>query len=158
MLIVDAHLDLAYNALRGRDVLRPAAEQAADEEGVPTVGLPDLRAGGVGLVCSTIFCSPAIGEAPGYRDADEAHAAALKHLQWYQGLVSEGLMRFVTTPAEVPGDEDGGSGMEDREAGRGAPPPSSVLNPLSSILLLEGADPLRTPADVAAWFAAGLRI
>ena len=28
MLIADAHLDLAYNALRGRDVLRPAAEQA----------------------------------------------------------------------------------------------------------------------------------
>ena len=46
MLIVDAHLDLAYNALRGRDVLRPAAEQAADDEGIPTVGLPDLRAAG----------------------------------------------------------------------------------------------------------------
>ena len=26
-MIVDAHLDLSYNALRGRDVRRPAAEQ-----------------------------------------------------------------------------------------------------------------------------------
>ena len=33
MLIVDAHLDLAYNALRGRDVLRPAAEQVEPNPG-----------------------------------------------------------------------------------------------------------------------------
>src|SRR5688572_28382771 len=140
MLIVDAHLDLSDNALGGRDVLRPAAEQTPDEWGIPTVGLPDLRAGGVGLVCSTIFCFPATGERSGYRGADEAHAVALKQLQWYQGLVSEGVMRFVATPAELPE----------------APPPAS--EPLPSVLLLEGADPLRTPADVAAWFAAGLRI
>jgi len=44
MLIVDAHLDLAYNALRGREVLRPAIEQTADSDGIPTVGLPDLHA------------------------------------------------------------------------------------------------------------------
>ena len=42
MNIVDAHLDLSYNALRGRDVLRAAREQPADDEGIPTVGLPDL--------------------------------------------------------------------------------------------------------------------
>src|SRR5688572_8873007 len=57
--IVDAHLDLAYNALRGRDVLRPAAEQdAAPGEELPTIGLPDLRRGGVGLICATVFCMP----------------------------------------------------------------------------------------------------
>ena len=60
MQIVDAHLDLAYNALRGRDVTRPAAQQATrDTDGTPSVGLPDLRAGGVALVCATIFCEPA---------------------------------------------------------------------------------------------------
>jgi membrane dipeptidase len=158
MLIVDAHLDLSYNALRGREVLRPAAEQTRDEEGIPTVGLPDLRAGGVGLVCSTIFCSPAVGDAPGYRDADEAHAVALRHLKWYQGLASEGVIRFVTTPAELPGGEDGGWRVEDSEEGNAGPPASSNLDPLPAILLLEGADPLRSPADVAEWFAAGLRI
>src|SRR5918993_887962 len=139
MLIVDAHLDLSYNALRGREVLRPAAEQTRDEEGIPTVGFPDLRAGGVGLICSTIFCSPAVGDASGYRDADEAHAVALKHLLWYQGLASEGVMRFVTTPAELPGGEDVGSRTEDSDDQNAAAPPSSILHPLSSILLLEGA-------------------
>src|SRR5215213_5055109 len=66
MLIADAHLDLAYNALRNRDVLRRAAEQQPDAEGIPTVGLPDLRAGSVGLVCATIFCLPSIDGKPGY--------------------------------------------------------------------------------------------
>src|SRR3954468_12876071 len=75
MLVVDAHLDLAYNALRGREVLRLASEQTPDEEGIPSVGLPDLRRGGVGLICATIFCAPSIDGKPGYRDADEANAA-----------------------------------------------------------------------------------
>ena len=45
MLIVDAHLDLAYNALAGRPVHLPAQEQPANSDGIPTVGLPDLRRG-----------------------------------------------------------------------------------------------------------------
>jgi len=31
-------------------------------------------------------------------------------------------------------------------------------NPLPAIILLEGADPLRTPADVEKWFSAGMRL
>ena len=57
MLIVDAHLDLAYNALRGRAALRPAIEQQPDEEGIPSVGVPDLHAGGVGLICAKCCAS-----------------------------------------------------------------------------------------------------
>src|SRR5258705_266679 len=60
MLITDAHLDLAYNALRGRDVTRPANQQTAtDTDGTPSVGLPDLRAGHVDLICATISTEPA---------------------------------------------------------------------------------------------------
>ena len=54
MLIVDAHLDLAYNALRGRDVTKRAADQSAkDGDGTPSVGFPDLKFGGVDFVCAT---------------------------------------------------------------------------------------------------------
>src|SRR6266480_4333497 len=73
MLIVDAHLDLAYNALRGREVLRPASEQKADEDGIPSVGLPDLRRGAVGLICATIYCEPDEGKGKGYKTGDEAN-------------------------------------------------------------------------------------
>lgn len=138
-MICDAHLDIAYNALRGRDVLRPAAEQTPDGDDIPTVGLPDLRAGGVGLVCATIFCEPSLDDKPGYRTAEEAHAVGWRQMGWYQQQRDAGRMRFVTGPADVPGG-------------------ASAEGPLPVIVLLEGADPIRTPDDVPRWFDAGLRI
>jgi membrane dipeptidase len=141
VLIVDAHLDLAYNALRGRNVLRRAYDQTADEEGIPTVGLPDLQAGGVGLVCATIFCAPSIDGKPGYRTPQEAHDAGAAQLDWYRQQEADGWMRFVRDPLDLP---------------HLSPERGSTAQP--AILLLEGADPLRTPDDVAAWVAAGLRV
>src|SRR3954468_5014143 len=102
MLIVDAHLDLAYNALRGRDVLRPALEQTADGEGIPTVGLPALRAGGVGLVCATVFCAPALNGEPGYCTPDEACTAGLAQLDWYQRQEAAGGVRVVRAAGGPP--------------------------------------------------------
>src|SRR5688500_4774468 len=100
--IVDAHLDLAYNALRGRAVLRPATEQAAGPgEEVPTVGLPDLRAGGVGLVCATVFCMPARPGRNGYQTAEDAHRVANAQLSWYQAQADAGHFRVVRTRAEL---------------------------------------------------------
>ena len=139
MLIVDAHLDLAYNALHGREVTLPAAEQTARYgDGTPSVGLPDLRGGGVGLICATIFCEPARGELPGYRTAEEARAQALLQLQWYQKLVRDGLIELVIRPEQV------------------ASAPTS--DAIRAVLLMEGGDPLRSPEDVEEWFDAGLRI
>jgi membrane dipeptidase len=136
MLIVDAHLDLAYNAVRGRPVHLPARRQAADEEGVPTVGLPDLRGGGVGLVCATIFCQPRCDDKPGYQTPDEAHSAALSQLQWYQSQQSAGAMRIIQRPADF----------------------SRRVPETQAILLMEGADPLPDETDVRNFFASGLRI
>ena len=139
MFIVDAHLDLAYNAVRGRQVTRPAIEQTPDAEGVPTVGFPDLRAGGVGLICATIFCQPASPGQRGYETAEQAATVAKQQLDWYQAQVREGRMRLLRSRADVPhGNGNGG--------------------PQDAILLLEGADPIRAPADLPAWFDAGLRI
>lgn len=144
MFIVDAHLDLSYNALEGRDVMRRAREQPPDEGGIPTVGLPDLREGGVGLICATVFVLPSIDDKGGYRTMEEAHAIGLRQLDWYRRETAAGKFRFVTRPTDIDGiDVDGAASLD---------------LPQNAILLLEGADPLRTPADVAAWHAAGLRI
>jgi membrane dipeptidase len=163
MLIIDAHLDLAYNALRGRDVLRPAAEQTPDADGIPTVGLPDLRAGGVRLICATIFCEPASGPAPsaGYRTPDEAHAQAMRQLRWYQRQFALDTMTPVTTPAEL------AAAVAEPAAPPSAtsitalllpnPAPPAAPPPINAILLLEGADPIRTPDDLEAFVEAGLR-
>src|SRR5688500_3033960 len=101
--IVDAHLDLAYNALRGRDVLVAAAEQRpTDDDGAPTAGLPDLHAGSVGLGCATGFCRPERPRGPGYRSAEEAHAIARAQLAWYRAHVETGHFRIVRTRDELP--------------------------------------------------------
>ena len=139
MFIVDAHLDIAYNAVRGRDVTRRAVEQTPDAEGIPTVGLPDLAAGRVGLVCATIFCMPALPDQPGYTTAEEAAAVAKQQLKWYQTQAREGHMRLIRRRADVPNCNGTGG-------------------PVEAILLLEGADPIANPNDVPAWFEAGLRI
>src|SRR4029453_18573908 len=84
--VVDAHVDLAYNALGWRRDYRRAARWtrrqetgslAAREAGLCSVGLPDLICGHVGVVFGTIFMEPArraLGDSPiSYRDDKEAH-------------------------------------------------------------------------------------
>ncbi len=140
MLIVDAHLDLAYNAVNGRAVDRPAREQAADAEGIPTVGLPDLRDGGVKLICATIFCEPAKGERPGYTNAEEAHQQLAAQLDWYHMQEDTGKFEFIKSAAKLKG--------IDAE-------PAQKTN---AIFLLEGADPIRDDGDIEYLFEQGMRL
>ena len=64
-MIIDAHLDLAYNVGRGRDVRMPAAQQPEAEGEIATVGFPDMRAGDVGLVFAIqIETAQAFGNRP----------------------------------------------------------------------------------------------
>ena len=139
MIIVDAHLDLSSNALEGQDVLKPARERLPSGPEIPTVGLPDLRAGNVGLICATIFTMPSINGEAGYRDADEAYVQGQAHLKWYQTQEAAGHFRFVKWREELV---------------------HFVPSPVAqdAILLMEGADPLRTPGDIGQWYEAGMRI
>jgi membrane dipeptidase len=142
MFIVDAHLDLAYNGLHGREVLLPAAQQTPGnvaEDGIPSVGLPDLRRGSVGLICATIFCEPDTGKPGnrGYKTADEAHAEARRHVQWYQEQFAAGEMTLVRTARELP---------------------KAPQRSIGTIILMEGADPLRDEEDVKFFFDAGVRL
>ena len=146
MFIVDAHLDLAYNALRGRDVLRPAAEQTPDDEGIPSVGLPDLRAGGVDLICATIFCAPDSPKERGYRTPDEAYAMAIEQLDWYRRQNDAGELAIRRATGAPP--------VQQMAHGRGA----RATGRPSAVILLEGADPIRSPEDVALFFDGGVRI
>jgi membrane dipeptidase len=136
MIIVDAHLDLSYNAVRGRDVEKSARRQIADDQGIPSVGLPDLRAGGVDLICATIFCLPHGDEHPGYRTPQEAHEQMLEQIQWYRRMESAGQITFAHNVAQLQG-------------------PGNLPR---AILLLEGADPIRDESDLRMLFDSGLRI
>ena len=68
MFIVDAHEDIAWNALAlGRNYSCSAHEIRAQESardvpagnGHATLGLPQWLAGRIGIICATIFVEPA---------------------------------------------------------------------------------------------------
>lgn len=167
MNLIDAHLDLAYNASYHRAVLRPAAEQTPDVGGIPTVGLPDLHAGGVTLVCATIFAEPSLQPGkPGYTTPDEAYALGWWQMQWYLDREKEGHFAIVRSrealnqlvaaaPAPAAASAAPTAPPVTRQWGRITTPAQA---PLPAIILLEGADPIRHPDEVPLWFNAGVRI
>jgi membrane dipeptidase len=147
--IIDGHEDLAFNAVvLGRDVTRSVAQIRAAEgdrpahgEGVATVSLPALRAADVRVVLATLFTAPASAHNPdGYHTPEDAYRQAMDQLDYYHHLHARGeatLIRDRETLAAV-------------VAGQ-APRPGLVV-------LMEGADPLRTPDDLAEFAAKGVRI
>jgi membrane dipeptidase len=137
-MIVDAHLDLAFNVTRGRDVTQPAERQPVVDNEIATVGLPDLLEGRVGLVCATIFCEPRTSVFPGgYTTPDEAMAIASTQLQWYEQQFTARRLIPVRRAGEVPRQFDGRT---------------------HAILLLEGADAIRGLQDVHHFYDAGVRV
>lgn len=163
MLIVDAHLDLAYGALRfDRDLRRSVHEVRAYEgngsgnlEGIITVTIPQLLEGGVGLVFGTLFAMPEFANKmlPNnrrlvYANADEAYHVAGEQLDYYRRLADElERVRLVTdrrSLEEVVASNENEDG--DGEALLGIVP------------LMEGADSVRDPLELEEWYERGVRI
>jgi membrane dipeptidase len=159
MFIVDAHLDLAYNALKyNRDLRQSLAELRRLEEGLPqpngraTVTYSTLIEAGVGLVFGTIFVGPAdhplIVPDPvtSYRNEAEAHRAGQVQLDYYHRMADEdSRIRLVGNLAQL--EEVVASHTENgRERLLGIVP------------LMEGADPVRDPDELEMWYERGLRL
>ena len=161
MFIVDAHLDIAYNALnKGRDPRRKlteirAAEAPAYARGIPTVSFSAMRRGGVGLAFATLFNSPRDNPFPDgseedecYSTAEEAHRLGMKQVDFYRRLVDEDeTLRLVTDRATL--DEVVASHAASGEDARPL---------LGLLLLMEGADHIRVPEETELWRDAGVRV
>ncbi len=122
-LIFDAHLDLAMNARRGRDITKPASAQPLVETEIATVGLPDLEKGNVRKICATIFCEPSSGDKPGYQNTDEAYEEAVAQFRFYKNLAIKWTQHQI-----------------------------------DPIYLIEGADCIRSVADLEYFKSKGARI
>ncbi|HEY7974164.1 MAG TPA: membrane dipeptidase, partial [Ktedonobacterales bacterium] len=110
--------------------------------GTVMIGLPELRRGGVGLVCSTIFCLPGEQEA--------ATADAWAQIRYYQALAAEpddAGIRLITSRATLD------TLVHDHAAAL-----TPEARPVGFLLLMEGADPIRDPAELERWYSAGLRL
>ncbi len=155
--LVDAHLDLAYNALLGQDPRLPLEELRETDAGralaargeTPTVSIPALRAGGIALVFGTIFVLPANAPSDlrgrGYATAQEAYAAATRQVEYYRQLEDDGDIRLV----------GGRSDLHPLLDAFGRDPSAA---PLGVVPLMEGADPIRTPGELGHWVEQGVRI
>ncbi|MDX1665332.1 MAG: membrane dipeptidase [Candidatus Promineifilaceae bacterium] len=160
MFIVDAHLDLAYSALRyGRDltqdvetVRQSESRQRRHPNGVITTTIPDLLEGKIGLVFGTLFVMPESGNRSEpdnlrlvYSDRDGAYRAAGKELDYYHRLADE--VERVRIVDDLDGLEEVVASHKDGET------------PLLGIVpLMEGADPIRAPEEVEEWYERGVRI
>lgn len=135
---IDGHLDLAYIALDGRNLLKPCPDDSG------CISFPDLKAGGVSFAFATIFTEPDpddAGDPCGYPrdDREAAHRAGMVQLEYYQRLESKGEIKFVRTRADLPDERSPDDAMR-------------------ILLLMEGADPIRSPEEVAQWHEQGLRM
>ncbi len=162
MLIIDAHLDLAWTALQwNRNLQESAYTIRATEVGVPgkgraqnTVSLPDMRRGRIALGFVTMLAR-ATGRKVEYLDYGsqaQAYGVAKGQLAYYRALEMDGQARIIEDAESLRAHI---AEWEAWEAG-GADPPATP--PLGFVLSMESADPIRDPAQLEAWWAAGLRL
>ncbi len=154
----DAHLDLACMAVCGRD-MTVAPERSGGPNLPAAATLPSLLEGGVRFALATIFLE-ADGAGPeGYPsgDAERAFRAARAQLEAYLTWRDMGLLA-LDIPSAIAADP----GVGEIRGGMGVAelvPPDPVRAAqrvardarLHAGILIEGADPIRTP-DHAAWW------
>ena len=163
MLIIDAHLDLSWNALQwNRDLLRSAHTIRTQEIAIPgkgrtqgTVALPEMRQGRIALSFATLLArstgTPA--EHIDYPSPAQAYGVARGQLAYYRALHQEGYARIIT---DLSGFDAHIAEWEAWDAGDGAD--TADTPPLGFVISMEGADPILTPDQLQEWWAAGLRV
>ena len=173
--IVDGHLDLAYNAIGWRRNYRRAAHwnraqeagtSSARENGLCSVGLPDLVRGRVGIVFGTIFMEPSrrmMGDSPiFYRNEQEAHQHGMAQLDYYRKWADlDEHIRVIGSRKDLQ-DVLTTWGLGNKKE----PPPSifsmrkepKPIHQVGIVPLMEGADPILEPKELERWAERGLRI
>jgi membrane dipeptidase len=158
MFIIDAHLDLAMNAMEwNRDLKLPVAGIREREKGMKdkpdrernTVSLPALRDGKIGLVVATQiarYVSPG-SILPGWNSPEQAWAQTQAQLAWYQAMIKENEMIQV---------RDRNSLEENMKLWEDDSKPNQK-KPIGFILSLEGADSLVNLSYLEKAYDYGLR-
>src|SRR5688500_4606514 len=112
MLIFDAHLDLAMNAIEwNRDLTRPideirqreAKQTDRPDRGKGTVCLPEMRRGGIGLCVATQIARYVRPEnqLPGWHSPEQAWAQTQGQLAYYRAMEAAGEMVQITDRAAL---------------------------------------------------------
>ncbi len=161
-LIVDAHQDLAWNMLTfGRDYRRSAAETRALERSSLTVerngdtllGWPEYQRGHVAIVFATLFAAPTHARRGEWEplvyahgDYETAHRLYWKQQETYHRLCDQSPDHFSLIGSRA----DLGRVLHPwQTAGEG---------PVGLVVLMEGADGIRSPDELVEWWQGGVRL
>ena len=160
MIIIDAHLDLAWNALQwNRNIqhsvytIRTAESQLSGAgRGQGTVALPEMRQGRIALSFATLLAR-STGRAIqnlDYSSPYQAYGVAQGQLAYYRALKEAGKLRLITDRKEL--DEHIAAWLQWEKDTSLAPPAVGI------VVSMESADPILTPEQLPTWQEAGLRV
>lgn len=156
MLIFDAHLDLAMNALEWNRDFREPIDRIRERDrhyddkkdrGKGTVCFPEMRCGQVGICVATQiarYVKPA-NPLPGWHSPEQAWAQTQGQLAWYRAMEREGQMVQIKDRASL-----------DRHAELWRNKPDNAA-PIGYILSLEGADSIYRLSLLERSYEQGLR-
>jgi membrane dipeptidase len=167
MIIVDAHQDIAYNILTfGRDYTLPVEEIRKREQGTLTpiangdalASWPEYQRGQVAIIFATLFAAP-IRRKEGewdtlvYSDTSQANRLYRDQIDVYERLVDDhpDKYRLVHSRAglqAVLSEWKSAEGEEEAEKER----------PVGLVILMEGAEGVRSPAELDEWWERGVRL
>lgn len=158
MFIVDAHLDLAMNAMEWNRDLRKTVNEINDRETKltdkpdrrnATVSFPELRKGNIGLVVATQIARYVVSGSPlpGWNSPEQAWAQTQSQLAWYKAMEEERELFQINNLSSL---EKHLQQWNDKNN-------AETLKPIGYILSLEGADSLITVEYVQRAYNYGLR-
>lgn len=163
MFIVDAHLDLSWNALQwDRDLLRPVhsirtleVDTKGKGRALGTVALPEMRKGGIALCFATLLPRSTGRQEYGidYPSRTQSYAVAKGQLAYYRALESEGHLKIIEDLEGLNQHVESWESelRENDHLDRRRPP-------LGVVISMEGADPILAPKDLEEWWREGLRV
>ena len=160
MLIVDAHEDIAYNALRyNRDYATSALDirtteinsKSVIDNGLACLGRDEWLSGHVGIIFATLFSPPyshysGDSEKMYYRNSEQAHQLAHNQLDYYLNLEQKDAFQIIRNRTDLDTVVTSWDEVSNRKPVIGL------------VLLMEGADPIRSPGEVEYWYKNGIRI
>ena len=174
MLIFDAHLDLAMNAMEwNRDLTQPIKDIRERERGLTdkpdrgrgTVCFPEMRRGAIGLCIATQIARyvKVSNPLPGWHSPAQAWAQTQGQLAWYRAMESAGQLAQITTAQAM--DEHlkrwrqwlGELDNEPAQSRVAAESSESEAPRIGYILSLEGADSLVSLRHLETAYECGLR-
>ena len=154
MLLFDAHLDLAFNAVDWNRDLELSIEQIRTAEagmtelgrGAGTVSFPEMRKGGLGICLATMFARirQTMPSPYGCATAEACYAVGCGHQSYYLAMQRKGVMRAIRSRGELL------SHIADWNS-------RPTQAPLGYLLSMECADMVLDPDHIYEWYERGLR-